>query len=110
MKKLKQIFHSFRHIIIKFPLKFFFSGTAGDSLSYHRGSPFSTKDRDNDANSSNCASVYTGAWWYKSCYDSNLNGQYMNGKIDVKGMAWNHWKKNHNSVKRSEMKIRPKDF
>ena len=93
MKKLKQIFHSFRHIIIKFPLKFFFSGTAGDSLSYHRGSPFSTKDRDNDANSSNCASAYTGAWWYKSCYDSNLNGQYMNGKIDVKGMAWNHWKK-----------------
>ena len=109
-KAVKQIFHFFRHIIIKFSLKFFFSGTAGDSLSYHRGSPFSTKDRDNDADSGNCASKFTGAWWYKSCYHSNLNGQYVNDKNDGKGMAWYYWKRNHNSVKRSEMKIRPKDF
>ena len=100
-------FHSFRHIIIKFPLKSFFSGTAGDSLSYHRGSPFSTKDRDNDASSSiNCASHRKGSWWYKNCYYSNLNGLYMNGKDNNAGMVWYHWKNNHKSVKRSEMKIR----
>ena len=105
MKKLKQIFHSFRHIIIKFPLKSFFSGTAGDSLSYHRGSPFSTKDRDNDASSSsNCASSFTGAWWYNNCLYSNLNGLY--SKNTAHGMVWYHWKNNHKSVKRSEMKIR----
>nr|XP_058944598.1 microfibril-associated glycoprotein 4-like [Pocillopora verrucosa] len=87
-----------------------YSGTAGDSLSHHRGSPFTTKDRDNDAYSGNCASTYTGAWWYKKCHYSNLNGLYMNNKNDGKGMAWYHWKKNYKSVKRSEMKIRPKDF
>ena len=104
------MFHFFRHIIIKFSLKLFFSGTAGDSLSYHRGSPFSTKDRDNDADSRNCVSLFKGGWWYKSCYNSNLNGLYMNGKVNDKGMVWYFWKKNHKSVKRSEMKIRPKDF
>ena len=110
-KAAQQIFYSFRHIIIKFSLKFFFSGTAGDSLSYHRGSPFSTKDRDNDASSSsNCASHRKGSWWYKNCYHSNLNGLYMNGKDNNAGMVWYHWKNNNKSVKRSEMKIRPKLF
>jgi len=87
-----------------------YTGTAGDSLSYHRGFPFSTTDRDNDANPSNCASAYKGAWWYNSCHNSNLNGLYLNGKVDPKGMSWYYWKNSHYSVKRSEMKIRPKDF
>ena len=88
----------------------FFSGTAGDSLSYHRGSAFTTKDRDNDADSSNCALSYKGGWWYNNCYHANLNGLYLNGKTDTKGMVWYHWKNSHYSVKRSEMKIRSKDF
>ncbi|KAL9989432.1 hypothetical protein ACROYT_G003981 [Oculina patagonica] len=87
-----------------------YSGTAGDSLTYHRGSAFSTKDRDNDADSFNCASRYKGAWWYSNCQHSNLNGLYLNGKNDKQGMRWYHWKNNDESVKRSEMKIRPKDF
>ncbi|KAL9989424.1 hypothetical protein ACROYT_G003972 [Oculina patagonica] len=87
-----------------------YSGTAGDSLGKHRGFAFSTKDRDNDQWSSNCASRYKGAWWYKSCHDPNLNGLYLSGKDDTRGMCWHHWKKNCESVKRSEMKIRPKDL
>ncbi|KAL9989433.1 hypothetical protein ACROYT_G003982 [Oculina patagonica] len=87
-----------------------YSGTAGDSLTYHRGSSFSTKDRDNDQWSLHCASRYKGGWWYKSCHESNLNGFYLNGKTDPKGMSWYHWKNKSESVKRSEMKIRPKDF
>ena len=41
---------------------------------------------------------------------TNLNGLYLNGKNDHKGMDWQSWKKTHYSVKKSEMKIRPKDF
>ena len=84
--------------------------TAGDSLGYHRGMSFSTKDRDNDKSSAKCAFVYTGAWWYNNCYHSNLNGLYLNRKVDPKGVTWYYWKNSQYSVKISEMKIRPKDF
>ncbi|KAG8014153.1 Tenascin-R, partial [Nibea albiflora] len=53
-----------------------YNGTAGDSLSYHQGRPFSTKDRDNDIAVTNCALSYKGAWWYKNCHRANLNGKY----------------------------------
>ena len=89
-----------------------FSGTAGDSLSYHRGYPFSTKDQDNDVDRSNCAMTYKGAWWYKNCHFSNLNGLYHHGKhsSSADGVNWYHWKGHHYSVKRAEMKIRPVSF
>ena len=53
---------------------------------------------------------FKGAWWYQGCYHSNLNGLYMNGKIDNKATVWAHWKNKNESLQRSEMKIRPKDF
>jgi hypothetical protein len=88
---------------------FFLSGTAGDSLSYHRGSGFSTKDRDNDKTSMNCAAYYKGPWWYNSCHHSNLNGVYHHGKHKSggEGVNWYHWKGWNYSAKRAEMKIRP---
>ena len=91
----------------------FFSGTAGDSFSYHRGYPFTTKDQDNDSRSSrNCAAQFKGAWWYKSCLDSNLNGLYHHGQHSSKddGVNWRTWKGENYSAKRAEMKIRPVDF
>jgi len=27
-------------------------------------------------NHDNCAEVFNGAWWFKSCYESHLNGEY----------------------------------
>ena len=105
-----------RKITGKRPLIRFFSflvGTASDALVRHRGMSFSTKDRDNDKwKSSNCALRFKGAWWYSSCHDSNLNGLYLNGKDDCQGMRWNSWPKRTDcySVKKTEMKIRPKGF
>ena len=68
-------------------------GTAGDSLGYHRGLPFTTKDRDNDRNSGNCVSYAKGGWLYNSCRRSNLNGLYLHGKISDEGVGWYDWKK-----------------
>ena len=86
-----------------------YSGTAGDGLgSYHNGSRFTTRDRDNDVSSGyNCAQFYTGAWWYRSCYHSNLNGHYFNTATDnIVSFNWYHWKKAYISLKFSEMKTR----
>lgn len=44
------------------------SGTAGDSLSYHHGMPFSTFDRVHSGHtSSHCARRLHGAYWYNCC-------------------------------------------
>ena len=83
-----------------------YSGTAGDSLAYHNGMFFTTKDRDNDKDSGNCAQSYTGAWWYYGCHYSNLNGRYIGNKQDGKGIIWRQWKGNSLSMKRSTMMIR----
>jgi len=86
-------------------------GNGGDSLRGHNNIQFSTKDRDNDAYSLSCAIAYTGAWWYTKCHASNLNGLYLNGstKIYAKGVVWRSWKGYYYSLKRVEMKIRPRE-
>jgi len=90
-----------------------YTGTAGDSLSGHRGYPFTTKDQDNDSSSgSNCAVSFKGAWWYTSCHASNLNGVYHHGAHSsyADGINWYHWKGHKYSAKRAEMKIKPVKF
>ncbi|KAL9974203.1 hypothetical protein ACROYT_G011216 [Oculina patagonica] len=89
------------------------TGTAGDSLSYHRDQPFTTQDQDNDRfGSGNCAMRYQGAWWYNTCHLSNLNGLYRHGNPSPKGdgVMWLYWKGDEYSLERTEMKIRPVDF
>jgi len=85
-----------------------YSGTAGNSLDHHIGSPFSTRDQDNDNYSGNCAVSYKGAWWYNNCQHSNLNGIYHHGHyVGYDGLRWYYWRKDNLSAKRTEMKIRP---
>ena len=82
-----------------------YSGTAGNSLAYHNNMAFSTKDRDHDRSIGNCAVTYTGAWWYKSCHESSLNGKYGSNQ-GHKGLHWYHLR-NGISLKFSEIKLRP---
>ncbi|XP_031242455.1 tenascin-R isoform X3 [Mastomys coucha] len=83
-----------------------YNGTAGDSLSYHQGRPFSTEDRDNDVAVTNCAMSYKGAWWYKNCHRTNLNGKYGDSRHS-QGINWYHWKGHEFSIPFVEMKMRP---
>ncbi|XP_067939064.1 microfibril-associated glycoprotein 4-like [Watersipora subatra] len=74
------------------------------SLSYNNGMKFSTPDRDNDGHSSyNCAAGYTGAWWFKNCLQSQLNGVY--GATGWGGIVWkttaNHFTESVMRVTRS---------
>lgn len=86
-----------------------YSGTAGDSLSYHNNRIFTTKDRDPASFITRCAMSYRGGWWYKNCHEANLNGLY---GIDVKhqGLIWTSWKGKEVSVQFTEMKMRPTAF
>ncbi|GFS25207.1 tenascin-R [Elysia marginata] len=78
-------------------------GTAGDSLSYHNGAPFSTLDRDNDEALEHCVEKHGGGWWFKKCDTSNLNGNWRAGS-DF-GLEWTKFA-GADSVSYSELKIR----
>ncbi len=83
-----------------------FNGTGGDSLAYHNGRPFSTKDHGSGLN---CARDREGAWWYHGCAWSNLNGEYLRGHHSsgsLDGVQWYHWKGSYYSLKFVEMKVR----
>ncbi|XP_034565188.1 tenascin isoform X4 [Notolabrus celidotus] len=86
-----------------------YSGTAGDSMTYHQGRPFSTYDNDNDIAVTNCALSYKGAFWYKNCHRVNLMGKYGDDSHS-KGINWFHWKGHEHSIEFAEMKIRPANF
>ncbi|KAJ8315159.1 hypothetical protein KUTeg_007309 [Tegillarca granosa] len=78
-----------------------FTGNAGDALDYCKGYRFATYDNDKN----NCSMLYSGAWWYRGCHHSNLNGLY-NTTIYGKGINWYHWHGYYYSLKTTEMKIR----
>ena len=101
-------------------------GTVGDSLTIHSEMMFTTKREpgdnrtrslhDNDQNYKyNCADVHKGAWWYRDCHESNLNGKYLSGELlkenNANGIHWKTWFQGGGGVKYSlkttEMKLRP---
>nr|XP_020829761.1 tenascin-X isoform X2 [Phascolarctos cinereus] len=86
-----------------------YHGTAGDSMSYHSGSIFSTRDRDPNNLHIPCAVSYRGGWWYRNCHYANLNGLY-GSIIDHQGVSWYAWKGFEFSIPFTEMKLRPRSY
>jgi len=83
-----------------------YSGDAGDALTFHLGMDFSTFDQDNDVlGGNNCAVSCRGAWWYRDCHNSNLNGEF-NNTGTAQGVIWYHWLGHNYALRFSEMKIR----
>uniref|UniRef100_A0A0A1WX60 Fibrinogen C domain-containing protein 1 n=1 Tax=Zeugodacus cucurbitae TaxID=28588 RepID=A0A0A1WX60_ZEUCU len=88
-----------------YPLKVLgnYTGTAGDSMIFHVGMKFTTRDSDNDnAPQGNCAIDYKGAWWFDRCFTSHLNGKR------IQNMTWNTLG-NMEALKSALMMIRPTD-
>ncbi|XP_065052510.1 fibrinogen C domain-containing protein 1-like [Rhopilema esculentum] len=92
-----------------------YSGTAGDafkiqnahSITKNNGMEFSTKNRDNDLSSDNCAEKYNGGWWYNACHSCQLNGLLPSTDTNSPGyMSWITIDGSYGSIKFSEMKIR----
>lgn len=85
-----------------------YAGNATDSMSYHNGMPFSTKDKDNDKHDSkHCAVNYSGGWWYRGCHQSNLNGIYpTESQNHAKAISWYYHRRRYGFIKMTEMKIR----
>ncbi|XP_050513140.1 microfibril-associated glycoprotein 4-like [Diabrotica virgifera virgifera] len=87
-----------------------YSGDAGDALSPHLNSKFSTFDVDQDENPGNCAVIHEGAWWYKSCHTSNLNGKHINVNLpatyNYHGVNWNGFRGHPYILAGSKMMIR----
>ena len=82
---------------------------------FHSGLQFSTKDADNDLDNivwGPCAVRHYGAWWYYSCSWANLNGLYHGGPYSTSrisdGVKWVTFRGQHYSLKRTEMKLKPK--
>ncbi|XP_063438721.1 microfibril-associated glycoprotein 4-like [Mytilus trossulus] len=85
-----------------------YSGDAGDSLTYHNGMMFSTKNQDNDIYRKSCAQRFKGAWWYNACHYSNLNGEYLGGQHSNfgNGIIWREWTTQYYSLKSTRMMIK----
>ncbi|XP_062705658.1 fibrinogen-like protein 1 [Aedes albopictus] len=86
-----------------------YKGDAGDSMNYTLNARFTTFDQDHDTNEKhNCAVKYHGAWWYKACHSSNLNGKYLRGKTTEfgSGMNWDTFHGMSYALKSSTIMIR----
>ena len=91
-----------------------FSGNASDSFSAHSSYKFSTVDRNNDEapKCCPCAPAYGGGWWFYSCFESNLNGEYFESPEEngyFQGIIWELWLGDY-SLKATRMMVRPKGF
>ena len=93
-----------------------YHGNAGDSMRFHNNMGFSTYDRSYDENDGICARWCHGAWWYRDCFHSNLNGRYYQAGAYRTTTGWGDgvvWRElrgtNFYSMKAVVMKITPSE-
>jgi len=90
------------------------NSTGGDSLWYHDGMAFTTKDRDRDQGYGfNCAHVSGhGGNWFNGCHRANPTGLYGGDRsVFAKSdhfLEWRHWQGSHNYLSDFAMMIRPR--
>ena len=78
----------------------------------HSNMQFSTKDADNDHSPHSCAQRHSGGWWFNKCSLANPNGLYHNGPYSgqyANGAKWATFRGQFYSLKRIEMKLKPKE-
>ena len=78
----------------------------------HSNMQFSTKDVDNDRSPHSCAQRHSGGWWFNKCSLANPNGLYHNGPYSgqyANGAKWTTFRGQFYSLKRIEMKLKPKE-
>ena len=78
-----------------------------DSLSTHNNMMFSTKTRDNDINSNNCAADFDACWWFHKCHKSLLTGTYGQNLSYARGITWYSDWGYYKFAKFATMMIRP---
>uniref|UniRef100_A0A8C5BEW4 Fibrinogen C-terminal domain-containing protein n=1 Tax=Gadus morhua TaxID=8049 RepID=A0A8C5BEW4_GADMO len=84
----------------------FKDGGAGNSLDHHNGQKFSTFDKDQDSDATNCAKTYLGGWWHNKCHLCNPNGEYLWGESPYGiGVNWSSWKGYTYSLKAIAFKL-----
>ena len=87
-------------------------GAAGDSMigsHSNNDMQFTTYVRDNSGHGVNCATFHQGAWWYSTCSFSNLNGLYLDGQSNHRGVTWRYFNATTASwrtLRYSDMKLR----
>ncbi|TMW46486.1 hypothetical protein DOY81_008435, partial [Sarcophaga bullata] len=89
-----------------------YQGDAGDSLSQHLNSAFSSLDQDNDnSDASHCAVTFQSGWWFNNCYAAHLTAPYLKHALIAEkglGIVWNSWHGSKTSLQFVEMLIREK--
>ena len=73
------------------------------------GYKFTTKDKDQDIYSGNCATAYfyASGWWFSACFGSKLTGYHLKGKHGYgRGIHWSSITGLKESLMKASMKIR----